>query len=134
MPAESIINYRKPGFPDESRSKSAYSARIEYIGDYATLRAALPTIGTVWGDYDGFVSDFGIVPTENAEIGDAFVVCSLDIDNEDAGAGELVATTFEIEWVMVERSMYEHPQFAIGQGGDKGIGQGQQDGGVFGSE
>jgi hypothetical protein len=117
MAAESIIEYKKPGFPKREDTENGSNTRIEYIGDTDTIFAALPGIGEIWGDYLGFVSNVGDEPTENVDITDAFVVITLTQDNEEPEPGTLTSVTTEIDWVTVERPMREHPQFAIGQGG-----------------
>jgi len=117
MAAESIIDLKKPEFPQKETNENGVTTRIEYIGDTATISAALPSVGDAWGDYAGQVKTVSIQPTENVNVSMATVTMELTTDNADVEPGELVSISYEIRWVTVERSMYEHPQFAIGQGG-----------------
>ena len=117
MAAETIIGYKKPEFPKVENTENGTVTRIEYIGALATIAPALPTVGATWGDYVGQVKSVSTEPTENATVIEAFVTVELSRDNTDVEPGELVSISYEIRWVTVERSMLEHPQFAIGGGG-----------------
>jgi len=117
MAAESIINLKKPEYPKREYNEAGVITRIEYIGDTATIEAARPTNGASWGDYVGQVKTTTLEPTENVDISVMMVTMELTTDNTDVEPGELVSISYEIRWVTVERSMYEHPQFAIDQGG-----------------
>jgi len=117
MAAESIINYMRPEFPKKELTEQGVTTRIEYIGDSATILAALPNVGDAWGDYVGQVKTVTLEPTEEVDISIALVTVDQTTDNTDIEPGEKVSESYEIRWVTVERSMYEHPQFAIGQGG-----------------
>ena len=126
MASESILSYKKPGFPQETVSQSGYGQRIEYVGPDATLRAAITGIqGTAWGDYTGFVSDFGIEPIHGTSplMAEAFVVVSFDYEAGSSGSGTGTAReiSYEIEWVSISRPLLEHPQFRIGGGGDNAL-------------
>jgi hypothetical protein len=115
--AESIDNLRKPGFPKESEDESTLRNTIEYIGDYGDLESAMPDISAVWGDFPGLVTSRELEPTENPNIGELVVIVSKEKNEEPPEFGELRSVSYEIDWVPVERSMYEHPQFAPGTGG-----------------
>lgn len=120
MAAESIINLRKPGFPKIGKSENGATTTIEYIGATATLTAAVPSISTAWGDYLGTVKSTSIAPVENSKTSGISVLTvetELPIDNETIETGTLRSISYEIRWVTVSRSLLEHPQFAIGQGG-----------------
>jgi len=117
MAAESIIDYKKPEFPKKEANETGFVTRVEYVGDTETITAALPSVGATWGDYVGQVKSVKIEPTENVLISTAMVTIEQTTDNADVEPGELKSVSYEIRWVTVERSMYEHPQFAIGQGG-----------------
>ena len=117
MAVESIINLKKPEYPKKEYNETGVQTRIEYIGDTTTLEAALPSVGAVWGDYVGQVKTAGIEPTENVGVSVLMISLENTTDNTDVEPGELVSISYEIRWVTVERSMYEHPQFAIGEGG-----------------
>lgn len=101
MAAESIIGYKKPEFPKIENTETGRVTRIEYIGDTTTLNAALPTVGSAWGDYSGQVKSSTIEPTENTAISTAFITVELSRDNADAETGELVSISYEIRWVTV---------------------------------
>jgi hypothetical protein len=110
MAAESIISHKKPGFPKTGNSESGTTSTVEYIGLATSINSALPLVGEEWGDYPGFVKSVSFKPTENALITDATVVVETIGDEE--GNGTLAGISYEIRWVTVSRSMYEHPQFA----------------------
>jgi len=115
MASESIIGNKKPGFPTTGYSESGTTSTIEYIGLASAIDSSLPNIGEVWGDYAGYVKSVTIKPTENALVTDATVVLEAIIDNEEKEEdGTLVGISYEIRWVTVNRSLYEHPQFAEG--------------------
>ena len=117
MAAETIIIYKKPEFPKVENTENGTVTRIEYIGDSAILAAALPIVGASWGDYVGQVKSVSTEPTEKATVIEAFVTVEQSRDNTDVEPGQLVSISYEIRWVTVDRSMLEHPQFAIGGGG-----------------
>jgi len=128
MAAESIINFKKPEFPKIEKNENGTTTRIEYIGngvaavgDAATIIAALPTVGSAWGDYSGQVKTVTYEPTENVEIIEAFITLESTKDNAEPSTGELKSVSYEIRWVSVERDMLEHPQFAIGGGGENAL-------------
>lgn len=119
MAAESILSLKRPGFPKESFDDAAYTTVIEYVGEDATLRAASPAKSTAWGDYQGLVADSNIDPIPNTTYSILTVVMSRKFDTSGATAGTKIEneTSYEIDYVDVQRSMYEHPAFAIGEGG-----------------
>lgn len=117
MAAESIINLKRPEYPKKEYTETGIVTRIEYIGDTATLEAAIPNIGATWGDYVGQVQSATIEPTENVNFSVLMITVDKATDNADIEPGELVAVSYEIRWVTVDRSMFEHPQFAINEGG-----------------
>jgi hypothetical protein len=55
MAAESILTYKKPGFPKISKTERGDQTVIEYVGPQSTLEAAEPAMNAAWGDYDGIV-------------------------------------------------------------------------------
>lgn len=115
--AESISALRKPGFPKYGKNENGDTAVIEYIGSTATLQGALPDIGDTWGDFDGTVRSRNINEVEgDPDTSELSVTVEL-ISESGEDTGTLESETYELEWVMVGRSMYEHPQFAIGLGG-----------------
>jgi len=121
MAAESIINLKRPEFPKIEENENGTVTRIEYIGDTATIAAAKPAVGATWGDYVGQVKSSIIEPTENTGISVLAVTVDNTKDNAEPSTGELKSVSYEIRWVSVERDMLEHPQFAIGEGGENAL-------------
>lgn len=116
MAAESILTDKKPGFPKLSVGQKEHTTEIEYVGQYAALLAASPNIGEAWGDYAGTVTRVSIDPHEGATTAELSVTVSYEFEAGDFSTdpGVEQETTYEIEWAAVSRSMYEHPEFAIG--------------------
>lgn len=112
MAAESILTYKRPGFPVVTDSEKSIQTDIEYVGPTATLESAKPAVGAAWGDYLGTVSASSILPTENT----AYSVLSVTVrkDFEASGGGVAREVNYEIEWVMFQRSLFEHPVFRTG--------------------
>jgi hypothetical protein len=120
MAAEALIDYIRPSFPKKETNESGIITRIEYVGPTATLAAALPAVGDTWGDYPGNVSSVSIEPTDDVDTSVVMIGVDVKTDNENAQPGELKSISYEIRWVTVERSMYEHPQFdSEGNGANK---------------
>lgn len=120
--AESIATYRKPEFPKLSVTENAFRTTIEYIGPEITLEAAKPEAGSVWGDFSGTVISTDYNLTENTSTAELTVVVELKSETGDESTfGALEATVYEIDWDVVARSMYEHPAFAIGEGGPNSL-------------
>jgi hypothetical protein len=117
MPAESIASLRKPGFPKPVKTENGEATLIEYIGATSTLSAAVPDIGAAWGDFEGTVRSTSLVPVEGLDTTSELTITVELISESGEEPGTLESETYELEWVNVARSMYEHPQFAIGQGG-----------------
>jgi len=119
MAAESILSFRRPGFPRTTNNETAFTTTVEYVGPLTTLQAARPVSNAVWGDYSGRVKTTDLEPIEGTD--KAIMVVILDFRyqaNDGGGApGTASEVTLEVEWVMFQRSLYEHPKFAIGQGG-----------------
>ena len=117
MAAESILTYRKHGFPKTQNSEKSYQTIIEYVGPLATLASAEPAANSVWGDYDGYVTGSSLTPIEGTDKAELSITCEYSYDGSSGGAGTLKEISYEVEWEVFQRSMYEHPEFAIGQGG-----------------
>lgn len=117
MAAESIATYRKPGFPKIEKSERSTRTRIEYIGPAANLEPAAPDQGDTWGDFLGTVVLTDYQPTENTTQAELVVVCELVESSPENAVGTLESESYEVVWATVSRSLYEHPQFAIGGGG-----------------
>jgi len=118
MADESIITYKKPGFPKKSLGQKNYSTSIEYVGPTATLEAAMPAIGATWGDYTGYVQSRDIEPIEGtAGYSDLKIVVAYEFSGSDTTFGEAKEITYEIEWAPQAKSLLEHPQFRMGGAG-----------------
>jgi len=124
MAAESILTFKKPSFPKTEKTENGTATTIEYIGPSGTIDAALPKVGDAWGGYEGSVTSVTTTPTELGGYTDATVMVEITIDNDNAQTGSLRSISYEIRWVNVERSMFEHPQFTIGGGGTNELTEG----------
>lgn len=119
MAAESILTYLKPNFPETETGAQGTRTRLEYIGPDETISAEKPAEGATWGDYSGTVES----ATDNPVSGstplqrELTVVMVAEYESPDDATGEEAGTSREIEWVPVQRSMFEHPQFIPGGGG-----------------
>ena len=116
MAAESIYALRRPGFPTEGFDESGYTTTIEYVGATTTLEAAAPAIRTAWGDYPGTVISVEKEDLPGTDYSILKVICERKYDTSANPTGTKLEneTSYEIDWVDVQRSMYEHPQFAEG--------------------
>jgi hypothetical protein len=123
MADESIINYRRPGFPRVQKGERGTITTIEYIGPTATLEAATPDRNSAWGEYSGTVKDTDIEPVELTSYSVLIVVMESIYDVSGGGgegeAGTPGAITYEVEWTMFDRSIFEHPEVAVGLGGTR---------------
>ena len=120
MPDESIIRYKKPGFPTLENNGKEHTTRIEYVGPHIDLFEAAPPIGVTWGNYAGVVTSANLIPIPGTEHGELSISMGYYFDQASPageGEGQEQETTYEIEWVLVSRSTLEHPKFAIGLGG-----------------
>lgn len=118
MADESILTYKKPGFPVVEKATNGVKTTIEYVGPLATLEAAQPNRNAVWGEYSGFVLSTRIEPLEDNTTAEMTVIMENPFDVSDGGgegdAGTAGDITYEVEWSMFQRSMFEHPQFTAG--------------------
>lgn len=117
MAEESIIDYKRPGYPKTQNSEKSYRTLIEYIGPHDLLSSAEPASNDQWGDYPGKVASTNLSPIEGTEHATLQVTTEYFYDNEDGQPGEADSVTLEVDWVVLQRSMYEHPAFAPGEGG-----------------
>lgn len=118
MATESIYANRRPGFPRESVNDRSYQTIIEYVGLLSTLIAASPDISSTWGEYPGIVSSVTPEEWEGSSYGMLTVVCERVFDASESSTGTKRETTYEVDWVDIERSLYEHPEFRVGGGGN----------------
>ena len=116
MANESIYSSRKPGFPKDSEDEGSYGVIIEYVGLDSVLRPAMPGIGDAWGEYDGRVTSVSIDPEPGSLYSTLTVSCSSKFDTSTSEQGTKLEneTSYEIDWVDVQRSLFEHPVFAAG--------------------
>jgi len=118
MAAESILTYLKPNYPDETSGAKGINIRLEYIGPTATIEAARPADGAVWGDYDGTVETTSLSPLSgsNPAQSELSVIVSREFQ---AGAqpGTATESTYEIEWTRITKPMAVHPDFLPGVNG-----------------
>ena len=117
MAREQLYDYRKPGFPKTTNSEKSYKTTIEYVGPSTTLASFEPANGTVWGDFDGVVSNTTLSPIEGTSKSELTVDVEFFYDGAEGSAGTLREISFEVEWVSFERSMLEHPAFRLDGGG-----------------
>jgi hypothetical protein len=113
MAAESIYAKRKYGFPLIKPSEKGTTTSIEYVDVTATLVSAKPDIGDTWGDYEGVVTSCYIEELENTGKSTLFVDVTYEFQAGGTGEdiGTLETVVYEIEWVMFQRSLFEHPRF-----------------------
>lgn len=110
MGPESIINYKRPGYPRITEGANGIQTVIEYIGPTSQIEDGKPAIGDEWGDYTGNVSSISIEPVEGAEYSVLIVTVEFQYEQvEDEGI--LIDESYEIDWQMFQRPMLEHPAF-----------------------
>ena len=119
MAAESILEFKRPGFPVETLDDSTYRTTIEYVGNAVDLGTATPPIGSLWGDYPGLTTSYNLAPIEGTEYGILTVVLERGFPTYEGAEGSRITneTIYEIDWVDVSRPLIEHPVFAVGEGG-----------------
>ncbi len=118
MADESIIDNKKPGYPQYSNSEKAFRTTIEYVGSQSTLESAIPSNNTAWGEYAGIVVSSELTPLPGTDQAELTVVTEFVFDSGDGSeSGTAQEVSYEVEWVMFQRSLFEHPEFAVGGGG-----------------
>lgn len=116
MAAESILTYKKPGFPKTENSERSFRTTIDYVGPLSTIAAAEPDVGDAWGDYAGVVVSSYLSPLDGTDQTELLVVCEVSFDGT-TGTGTAGEVAYEVEWSMFQRSLYEHPVFRLGGAG-----------------
>jgi hypothetical protein len=108
------------GFPKENLTEAGYNVDLEYIGLQSTLAGAVPELGATWGTYFGFVSSIDFEDIEGTD--PLYSIMRLRIETKMGSAdyptkpeGVKDETTEELDWAVIQRSMWEHPVF---NGGD----------------
>lgn len=120
MANESIYSLMRPGFPKESLDENSYRNTIEYVGLYKDIQKAKCRVGIQWGSYPGLVQSAVAEPIEGTEHAILTVVVERKFEKGDypgGGSGTKIETNEEVDWVDVQRSLYEHPAFRVGGGG-----------------
>jgi hypothetical protein len=117
MAAESILTYKKPGFPKFDNSEKSYRTVIEYVGPQSTLAAAEPAVNAAWGDYVGIVVGSQLDPIEGTSQANLTVFVEYNYNGAAFPVGASREVTIEVEWVSFMRPMLEHPEFRIDGGG-----------------
>ena len=115
MGHETIATYMRPGFPHESVDETSYRTLIEYVGPKEKLESSNSGIAVriPWGTFPGIVNSAELVPMEGTDYATLTVSVERKFESNDYqyGGGEVASTNYEIDWVDVQRSMYEHPEF-----------------------
>ena len=121
MPNDPIYNLMRHGFPRESLDDKSYKTTIEYVGLVTLLLLHSPAISTQWGKYPGLVTEQNLERLEGTAHGILTITCESKFntggDSPKTGKKIEGETSYEIDWVDVQRSLYEHPKFRKGGGG-----------------
>ncbi len=124
MADESIIDYMRPGFPQEGQTDKSFTTTIEYVGPASTIKAARPEKNDVWGDYPGVVASSSWQPFETIQDeDDQLGVLTVVVEREENGTdysfetGTKTNVDYEIDWVDQQTPLVQHPYFAPGAGG-----------------
>ncbi|HEY9817754.1 MAG TPA: hypothetical protein V6D20_18400 [Candidatus Obscuribacterales bacterium] len=121
MAAESILTYKKPNYPKTTKGKNGVQTVIHYIGPHSTLSAAEPARNAEWGDYQGYVTRTYLEPEMDNTDTSLLIVdmeSTFDATASPEAAGTVQEITYEVEWTMFQRSIFEHPSFAPNTGGE----------------
>lgn len=117
MAAESILTYKKPNYPKTTKGKNGVQTVIHYIGPHSTLSAAEPDRNATWGDYQGYVTRTYLEPELDNTDTSLLIVdmeATFDATADPGQAGTVQEITYEVEWTMFQRSVFEHPAFSAG--------------------
>jgi len=115
--AEFIADLLKPGFPKYNNSGKSFRTDLEYVGDFDTLSDEQPGLEDSWGTYAGTVSSTKLEPIEGTDRGTLRVTLEYFFNSAEFPSGTKQEESYEVDWEDFTRSMYEHPQFALGEGG-----------------
>ena len=120
MAIDPLLSKMRPGFPKESLDEKSYRTTIEYVGVVTNLLLNSPTISTQWGNYPGLVTEQNLERFEGNLYGILTITCERKFDTSENKTGTKLAneTSYEIDWVDVQRSLFEHPKFRLGAGGE----------------
>ena len=117
MPLSAITDHIKPGFPQTREGDNGITTDIEYSCTDAEFSAAAVEVGDDADPYPGNIKAIEKEPMENTAELTIRVSCEEVFESGEEGTGDLREISYEIEWVAVERSLFEHPQFRLGGGG-----------------
>lgn len=115
-----VATYKRPGFPRTENTERSYRNVIEYVGPQSTLEAQQPAQNETWGGYPGRVASSTINPLEGTDQAIMRIVCEYQYSEASNGGGQGASTgevTYETDWELFTRPMYEHPEFTIEGGG-----------------
>lgn len=120
--ADPFALHIRPGYPRISSTDGGDRVEIQYVGLASVIKATTadggdrPIAGEAWGDYAGTVtvSEYEPLPGTDPEYGIATVICELAFGGDGTALGVVQETAYEIEWVSINRSLYEHPAFNTG--------------------
>jgi hypothetical protein len=120
-----FADYIRPGFPRPSSTDGGERVEIQYVGLASVLKDTVaeagdrPVAGQAWGDYPGAVtvSEYEPLAGTDPEYGIVTIICELNYGGDSETIGTERETTYEIEWVNISRSLFEHPEFRNGGGG-----------------
>lgn len=118
--ADALAAYIKHGFPREGANGGSYKTDIEYSGPTSSLYAGGVVIGNEWPPYQGTVTVASIAPIEGSSTHSELIVSVervFDSSDYSTGSGQKTETNYEIDWVDVPRSLFEHPKFRVGGSG-----------------
>ena len=121
MADEFIIGYRLKDYPKTTNNESSYRTDIRYVGPYSELQSEEPAANSAWGEYDGRVTSTRLEPIPGTDRGILDVTTEYFYESGDTPSGTSREVNLEVEWVQFQRSLYEHPQFAVGQGGTNAL-------------
>lgn len=144
MAAEYLNEYLEPEYPKIENLEASYRTTLKYIGPYDDLLFELPAYDEKWGNYRGRVTSSKLEPVPGRDnygrldvvVEERFEEVDEDDLAEEEGEGEgeeepepepdpentgqfgtARGYSYEVEWVMFQRSLFEHPAFRPGGGG-----------------
>jgi hypothetical protein len=111
--ADPLLTYIRPNFPVETETESGFTTEIHYVGPSATLAAGKPSVTDSYGGYTGTVVYSQLEPLGRTGYSELIIRC---FQSYEAGStvGTVAEVSYEIDWVAIERSLYEHKEFSSG--------------------
>ena len=121
--ADPLQNYLRPGYPKESLSESSYRNSMEYVGERSLLAGTVNGVATRWGDYPGYISSAEFEDIEGTD--PVYSILRVVVETKQGSAeypsgtaAQVDEVNDEIDWTVIQRSLYEHPAFRMGGGGE----------------